>query len=249
MASIFRSDLVFVTSDYEQQFLQSTYGLSNIEKTQFYYNDKYFDEKEEGYRKAFFDGERPLSERRYGFDRRKHFVFLGNYQHEPNVRAVELLLDQIWPKIRAELPDAELHIYGANFPKKFENIEANGVKKKNLMQTMGSLLKYRVLLAPLFFGAGIKGKVTDSWCHFLPVVTTPIGSEGLFYEAVDDDHTLKRVCPEGKPGRFVKPDKEILRVTNQNLIDYYQYKSQKSIEDSNFTFGGLYKAMSELTRL
>lgn len=249
MAAIFRSDLTLVTSDYEQNFLQSTYGLTNLDKSQFSYNQNYFDEKEEGYRRAFLDGDRPPAERRFGFDRRKHFVFVGNYQHQPNVQAVEVLIQHIWPKIRAELPDAELHIYGANFPKKFENIEKDGIKKKNLMPSMASLVHYRVLLAPLFFGAGIKGKVTDSWCHFLPVVTTPVGSEGLYFEAVDDDHSVKRVFPDGKSDRFIKPEKEILRVTNHKLIDFYQYHSQKSIQESDLTFGGLYKSLSELTRL
>ena len=42
------------------------------------------------------------------------------------------------------------------------------------------LQKYKVMLAPLRFGAGIKGKITDAWLNYLPVVTTRIGAEGLF---------------------------------------------------------------------
>ena len=46
------------------------------------------------------------------------------------------------------------------------------------------MLSYRVLLAPLRFGAGLKGKIVDAWAHGLPVVTTPIGAEGMHAEEV-----------------------------------------------------------------
>lgn len=42
------------------------------------------------------------------------------------------------------------------------------------------------MLAPLRYGAGIKGKIVDSWVNNLPVITTPIGAEGLFYESTDE---------------------------------------------------------------
>ena len=49
------------------------------------------------------------------------------------------------------------------------------------MKNIKNLKRYRVLLAPLFFGGGIKGKIADSWLNNLPCVTTPIGSEGLYH--------------------------------------------------------------------
>jgi len=54
------------------------------------------------------------------------------------------------------------------------------------MKDLNLLKKYRYLLAPLFFGAGIKGKITDSWYYGTPVITTPIGAEGLFLEQIDN---------------------------------------------------------------
>lgn len=54
---------------------------------------------------------------------------------------------------------------------------------KGLMKELIQLGKYRVMLAPLRFGAGVKGKITDAWFECLPVVTTPIGAEGLFLES------------------------------------------------------------------
>ena len=51
--------------------------------------------------------------------------------------------------------------------------------------SLGVMDEYRVCLAPLRFGAGLKGKIVDSWLHGMPVVTTPIGAEGMFAEGTD----------------------------------------------------------------
>lgn len=250
MASIFRSDVVFVTSDYEKFFLESNYGLKNIIKTQFYLSDYQFAHEEETYRTYFLDCEENMLNKRYNFDKRKNFAWIGSFKHSPNVNAVELLINEIWPEIHKILPEAELHIYGSDFPKIFEDIEKNGIKKKNLMADLKSLSRYRVLLAPLFFGAGIKGKITDSWNNFLPVVTTAIGAEGLFYESVDNDFHLSRVNDEQMSDRrFIKPEVEILKNENKELKEYYKYENEEVVKNSKFKFGGSYKSMSILIRL
>lgn len=63
------------------------------------------------------------------------------------------------------------------------------------MPSLERLAKYRVMLAPLRYGAGIKGKIVDSWIHKVPVVTSPIGAEGLYmdstYESIYTDINLK----------------------------------------------------------
>lgn len=248
MASIFRSDYVFLTSDYEKHFLETNYGLKNTLKTQFYYSNHLIVNKDIGYRTYFLDGEKDEASRGYHFERRKDFVWLGNFKHAPNLKAVELLISEIWPKIRTILPEAELHIYGSDFPKKFEDIEHNGIRKKNLMQDLKQLSRYRVLLAPIFFGAGIKGKITDAWFNFLPVVTTPIGAEGLFYEAVDDDFQLERLSKTSNDERFIKPDVEILKTENTKLVQYYKYQNETDILNSDFKFGGIYTCLSLLIR-
>lgn len=249
MASIFRSDLVLVTSDFEQLFLERRYGLKNVQKSQFYYGSDLFDKNDTGYRNVFYDGDKEPRDRRFNYEKRKDFVWIGSFKHPPNTRAVELLLNSIWPKVRERLPTAELHIYGSDYPKQFENIEGNGVKKKNLMQDLMQLTRYRVLLAPIFFGAGIKGKVTDSWFNFLPVVTTPVGAEGLYLESIDNDFAIQRSTDNGQPTRFMKTEETTLRAQNDQLINYYKYDSPEAVKQSNFTFGGLYKALSNLISL
>lgn len=240
MASIFRSDLIIVVSDYEQMILEKKYGLTNVIKSQFYYDINESDSQSEADSNIKFS-----SANSYNFDRRNHFVWIGSFLHDPNVKAVELLLEHIWPEIRKQLPKAELHIYGSDFPKKFEHIERiDGVKKKNLMHDLKSMSKYKVLLAPIYFGAGIKGKVTDSWLNFLPVVTTPVGAEGLFLESYDNDEGVSDLVDLQS---FSLKQKDIYNDKRRNSIveSYYQYNEDKIRSFENqLTFGGLFTANS-----
>ncbi|MGY4494189.1 glycosyltransferase [Pseudomonas sp. TE3610] len=116
------------------------------------------------------------------FEQRAHFLSIGNFRHAPNWDAVLWLKTVLWPRIRQRLPQAELHIYGAYTPPKAMalNNPAQGFRVLNwaedALQVMGDA---RVNLAPLRFGAGIKGKLIDAMCCGTPSVTTAIGSEGM----------------------------------------------------------------------
>ncbi|MCL1125624.1 glycosyltransferase family 4 protein [Shewanella surugensis] len=123
------------------------------------------------------------------FDQRAHFVSIGNFRHEPNWDAVLCLKQHIWPLIRKQLPQAQLHIYGAYPPKKATQLhnEKQGFLVKGWVDDAKAMLSNaRVLLSPLRFGAGLKGKFIDAAECGLPCVTTSIGSEGLF----TDDNTV-----------------------------------------------------------
>ena len=115
------------------------------------------------------------------FKKRSGFAFIGNFRHAPNADAVQWLM-RLWPHIRSRLPEASLHIYGAypgqqhmalHAPRK--GIHVHG----HVADVSAPLHKHRVMLAPLRYGAGVKGKVLDAWAHGMPVVTTPIGAEGV----------------------------------------------------------------------
>ncbi len=116
------------------------------------------------------------------FEQRAHFLSIGNFRHAPNWDAVLWLKTVLWPRIRQRLPLAELHIYGAYTPPKAMalNNQAQGFRVLNwaedALQVMGDA---RVNLAPLRFGAGIKGKLIDAMYCGTPSVTTAIGSEGM----------------------------------------------------------------------
>ena len=122
--------------------------------------------------------------RNLAFEQRKDFLFIGNFRHEPNWDAVLWLKYQLWPKISSQLPDAVLHIYGAYPPPKAT--ELHNLKEKFLIKGWvdDSILvtqNARVTLAPLRFGAGLKGKLFESMKSYTPSVTTSIGAEGIVH--------------------------------------------------------------------
>ena len=115
------------------------------------------------------------------FSDRKHFMTIGNFRHAPNWDAV-LYLQEIWPLIRKQLPDAELHIYGAYPPPKataLNNPKTGFLIKGWAGDVLTTMEQYRLCLAPLRFGAGIKGKLVDAMISQTPSITTSVGSEGM----------------------------------------------------------------------
>jgi glycosyltransferase involved in cell wall biosynthesis len=120
-----------------------------------------------------------------GFEERAHFLTIGNFRHAPNWDAVLWLKNAIWPLIRQQLPTARLHIYGAYTPPKATALHnaAQGFHVMNWVEdALAVMSEARVSLAPLRFGAGIKGKVIDAMACGTPTVTTPVGAEGMHGE-------------------------------------------------------------------
>ncbi|VVP69194.1 hypothetical protein PS918_00898 [Pseudomonas fluorescens] len=119
------------------------------------------------------------------FEDRAHFLHIGNFRHAPNWDAVLWLKTTIWPLIRAQLPGAQLHIYGAYTPPKATALHnpAQGFHVMNwaedALQVMSAA---RVCMAPLRFGAGVKGKIVDAMRCGTPNVTTPVGAEAMHGE-------------------------------------------------------------------
>src|SRR5690606_32053917 len=121
------------------------------------------------------------------FDQRKDFVFIGNFNHEPNWQTVLYLKKEIWPKLRKEVPSAQLHIYGAYPTQKVWDLhnEKEGFlvhgKVENALKVISQA---RILLAPIPFGAGQKGKFIDAMQAGTPIATNSIGSESMFDEII-----------------------------------------------------------------
>jgi hypothetical protein len=116
------------------------------------------------------------------FSERQHFMAIGNFRHAPNWQAVLWLKQQIWPDIRKQLPQAQLHIYGAYPPPKATALhnEKQGFLIKGWVADSAAVMQQaRVCLAPLAFGAGLKGKLLQAMCQGTPSVTTDIGAEGM----------------------------------------------------------------------
>lgn len=116
------------------------------------------------------------------FSARQHFISIGNFRHEPNWDAVLYLKHCLWPMIRAQLPQAELHIYGAYPPPKATQLHSASqgfLVKGWAVDVLPVMQSARVCLAPLRFGAGLKGKLMDAMRSGTPSVTTAIGAEAM----------------------------------------------------------------------
>jgi hypothetical protein len=128
----------------------------------------------------FDDGE--LSTPSPSFRERQGFSTIGNFRHAPNWDAVLWLRERIWPLIRAARPDADLQVYGAYAHKKATALDDpdNGFHLHGWTpDARQSLAKSRICLAPLRFGAGLKGKLADAMLAGTPSVTTQIGAESM----------------------------------------------------------------------
>jgi glycosyltransferase involved in cell wall biosynthesis len=116
------------------------------------------------------------------FEKRQHFISIGNFRHAPNWDAVLQLKTEIWPKIRKRLPKAELHIYGAYPPPKatqLHNAKEGFLVKGWAEDAQEVMQNARICLAPLRFGAGIKGKLVEAMQMGTPSITTQIGAEAM----------------------------------------------------------------------
>ncbi|MBW4022565.1 MAG: glycosyltransferase [Proteobacteria bacterium] len=125
-----------------------------------------------------------------GPEARDGLLFLGGFWHTPNGDAVLWFAEQVWPRIRARLPGLVFRIAGADpTPEVMALGRLPGIEVLGYVADLAPLFDAaRVFVAPLRYGAGMKGKVGQSLIHGLPVVTTPIGAEGM--ALADDEHLL-----------------------------------------------------------
>ena len=115
-------------------------------------------------------------------------LFIGSFQHPPNRAAAALLCDRIWPAVRARLPRWELVLAGPGsdtFLAGHANRPA-GVRATGFVDDLAALFREsRLFVAPLTEGGGIKIKILEALARGIPVVTTPIGAEGIVERSQD----------------------------------------------------------------
>ena len=168
IASILRCDLSLIISSYEMKLLKDVFNIDHklLLHLPFLLNT---------IKKEHINNWLP-------FDEREHFVFIGNFFHAPNVDAVLQLKNNIWKSIRKKNPKAEIHIYGAYATQQISqlhNKKEGFIIKGFAIDAMKVVEKAKVVLAPIRFGAGIKGKLTEAMLCGTPSVTTTIGAEGM----------------------------------------------------------------------
>ncbi|NEW79981.1 MAG: glycosyltransferase family 4 protein [Gelidibacter sp.] len=168
IASIYRCDLTLIISKYEMKLLKKIF---KIDKSLLLYVPFLLN-------KINLENLRSYP----SFENRNHFISIGNFKHEPNWNSVQYLKTVIWPLIREKLPEAQLHVYGAYTAEKVQqlNNKKDGFIIKGWVENAEVIFtNARVCLAPLQFGAGLKGKLIHAMQFGTPSVTTNIGAEAM----------------------------------------------------------------------
>jgi len=168
IASIYRCDLSLIISLYEMELLTKAI---NINANLLLHLPMMYDAIDEGKQNHWLQ-----------FNQKKDFVCIGNGKHAPNVDAIHTLKKDIWPLIHKELPQANLLIYGAYMPlgiKQLNNPKEGFYIMGHADNANEVISKARLNLAPLNFGAGIKGKLLSGMLVGTPSITTQIGAEGI----------------------------------------------------------------------
>ena len=121
----------------------------------------------------------PIDFSRPGFEARDGLLFVANFQHPPNLDGIVWFIREVLPRIkRAETP--LLRIVGANPPQFLKNLESKQLEVMGWVEDLTDLYQQSsVAIAPLRFGAGVKGKVSEAWAFGVPVVGTRMAFEGM----------------------------------------------------------------------
>jgi glycosyltransferase involved in cell wall biosynthesis len=120
---------------------------------------------------------------------RKNLLFVGHYSHSPNEDAVSYFVKEIFPLIRQDIPGVVFYMVGSQITEAVQSLASRDVVAVGYVPDLMPYLDgCRVFVAPLRYGAGIKGKIAQSMGVGLPVVTTSIGAEGM--NLIDGEHVL-----------------------------------------------------------
>ena len=225
IASILRCDLSLIISEFEMKLLTDTFAVS----------------KEILYYLPFMVTKLPDSSNFPEFEQRTNFMTIGNLLHGPNVDSVLYLKKEIWPLIKKQLPQAQLYIYGNYAPQHILELhnQKQGFYIMGWADSVAHVMqKARVCLAPLRFGAGLKGKLLDAMLYGTPGVTTSIGAEGMY-----GDLPMPGVIAD-TPERFA----ELSVAIYSNKIKWQQ-NAQRGVEIIKKRYNGKVISRDFMTRL
>lgn len=114
------------------------------------------------------------------FEKRNDLLFVGSFRHDPNSDAVKYLKEDIMPLVWKVIPDLKVNIIGSYITEDIEALASDRFKLLGFVDDLDAVINTtKLFVAPLRFGAGIKGKIGQSLEHSLPLVTTNVGAEGF----------------------------------------------------------------------
>ena len=175
-------DAIYIVGTYEFNILKEEYKNKIIRNIPLYIYDKQPSNVEKD------------------FSKRKNLIFVGGFAHSPNVDAIIWFTKEIYPKIIKIFPNIILHIISSNSPKVILKLQSKNIKLWGYLsdeQLQQMYQKCRIAIAPLRFGAGIKGKIVEAAYNQIPMVTTTIGGEGI-------DNSIGAFSMEDNPEKMAK---------------------------------------------
>ncbi len=223
VASILRCDLSLLISEFEMQLLESTFKIDNA---LLYYLPFLLEPINDA-----------ILQELPSFEVRKDFVFVGNFLHEPNWNAVQYLKETMWPLIKKQIPEAFLNVYGAYPSQKVMQLH----NKKDGFLILGRAVdaqeevkKARVVLAPLRFGAGIKGKLLEAMQCGTPSSTTSIGSESMHGDLPWSGFVNDDVADFVDAAVLLYQDQKIWDKAQKNGIEIINQRYSKDLFEAEF---------------
>ncbi|SMG46602.1 glycosyltransferase [Paenibacillus aquistagni] len=158
-----KADVIHVVGSHEQQLLQKEFPAKEIRNIPLFIYPK---------------PQRSIN----SYENREDLLFVGGFNHKPNYDGVLWFVKEVWPEISKSLPHVKFYIVGSNPPEDIQMLQSENIVVTGYVtdeQLEGFYSKCRVVVVPLRFGAGVKGKVIEAMYYQTPMVTTSIGAEGL----------------------------------------------------------------------
>jgi GT2 family glycosyltransferase len=173
------------------------------------------------------------------FALRHDWLFIGGFQHRPNIDAVLFFVEKIYPLVRDRLPEAKFYIIGDKAPPEIVALASERIIVAGLQRDVRSFFdSVRLSVAPLRFGAGIKGKINQSMAFGVPVVASTVAVEGM--NLTDHEHVLIADDPQDFARALIElyESEELWERLSQNGINKTQelYSADAAREKLEFLF-------------
>ncbi|MBZ4687982.1 MAG: glycosyltransferase [Clostridiales bacterium] len=215
-----KADVVYVVSSYEEEILKKQFSEKIIRTIPVYIYDDVSDSNVNS------------------FNEREDILFVGGFNHKPNIDAVLWFVKEIFPSIVTENPNIKFYIVGSNPPEEIKKLHSKNIIVTGFVSDEELQKLYnncRLVVVPLRFGAGVKGKVVEAMYYQVPLVTTSIGAEGL-------KNIEKNLVISDEPKDFAE---KVIKLYNDKNLWAELSKNSYNYILNNFTSNSALKIVSK----